>query len=111
MNPLYTSHRNDERQGGEAPNEPHLALQTGAIGDPTGLLAIPKGSHLFTIENPRRADTITEYILEKVVYENHVLKELRLIAYTKNAKSTRRLRLVASWEGEYKSGLNNPDEQ
>ena len=105
-NPLYHSHRNDERSGGEAPTQAHLALQTGQIGEPDALLPIPPGAHLFFISDPRRADGITECILEKVVYENHVLKEIRLVAYTRSTKSTRRLRLVANWEGEYKSGLN-----
>jgi hypothetical protein len=103
---MYTSHRDDTKQGGQAPSQPHLALQTGAIGDPDGLLAIPPGAHLFFIENPRRADTIIEVIMEKVVFENHVFKGIRCVAYTKNAKSTRRLTLTAAWEGEYKSGLN-----
>lgn len=102
----YTSHRDDTKQGGAAPNQAHLALQTGAIGDPAGLLAIPPGAHLFIIENPRRADTIIEVIVSRVVFDNHVFKGIECVAYTKNAKSTRRLFLTAAWDGEYKSALN-----
>ena len=104
--PLYHSHRNDEKDGGEAPTQAHMALLTGLIGDPDALLRIPEGSHLFFISNPRRADGITEVILEKVVFENYALKELRFVAFTRNTKSTRRLTLKAVWEGEYKSGLD-----
>lgn len=104
--PLYHSHRNDTKSGGEASTQAHMGLLTGRIGiDPDAILGIPPGSHLFFISDPRRADGITEMILEKVVFENHVLKEVRLVAYTRSTKSTRRLRLVANWEGVYKSGL------
>lgn len=102
----YTSHRDDTHDGGKAPTKAHMALQTGKIGDPAGLLAIPPGAHLFFIEDPRRADTIIECILEKVVFENHHLKEIRLVAYTRSTKSTRRLHLTAAWSGEYRSALD-----
>ncbi len=105
--PLYHSHRNDEHSGGEAPTQAHMALQTGKIGDPDALLAIPEGAHIFFISDPRRADGITECILQKVVYENYILKEIRLVAFSRSAKSTRRLVLRATWDGEYKSGLEN----
>ena len=107
--PLYHSHRNDELSGGTAPTLAHMALQTGRIGDPDALLAIPNGSHLFFVSDPRRADGIVECILEKLVYENHVLKEIRLVAFTRSTKSTRRLTLKAIWSGEYKSGLEQTE--
>lgn len=103
--PFYSSHRNDEHSGQAAPTTAHMALQTGAVGDASGILAIPEGSHLFFIEDPRRADGIIEVILEKVVFKNHTLKEVRLVAYTRSTKSTRKLRLRADWEGRYESGL------
>lgn len=102
----YSSHRDDTRGGGTAPAKAHLALQTGAIGDPAGLLAIPPGAHLFIIEDPRRADTIIEVILEKVEFENHVFKGLRCVAYSKSDKTTRRLYLTAAWTGKHVSGLD-----
>lgn len=108
--PLYGSQRNDQRSGGNAPTQAHMALQTGQVGDADGLLAIPPGAHVFFISDPRRADGVTECILEKVVFENQVLKEVRLVAYTRNTKSTRRLTLRATWEGDYKSAVN-PDQQ
>ncbi len=105
--PLYTSHRNDEKSGGAAPTQAHMALLTGAMGDPDAILPIPEGAHLFFISDPRRADGVTEMILEKVVFVNNVLKEVRLVAYTRSTKSTRRLRLTATWEGQYSSALDN----
>jgi hypothetical protein len=105
--PIYHSHRNDEMSGGTAPTQAHMALQTRAIGEPDALLPIPIGSHLFFISDPRRADGVTEMILEKVVFENGALKEVRLVAFTRSTKSTRRLSLKANWAGEYKSGLEN----
>ena len=103
--PLYHSHRDDTKQGGTAPEQAHMALLTGRIGDPDALLAIPKGSHIFFISDPRRADGVQEWILEKVVYNGQVLKELRLVAYSRSTQSTRRMRLVANYEGDYRSGL------
>lgn len=108
--PFYTSHRNDEKSGGTAPSQAHMALQTGKVGEPDALLPIPVGAHLFFISDPRRADGITEVILEKVVFENYALKEVRFVAFTRSDKSTRRLTLKAVWEGKYKSGLENEDE-
>lgn len=108
--PLYSSQRNDERSGGAAPTQAHMALQTSAVGDPAGLLAIPPGAHIFFISDPRRADGITEMILEKVVYDGSVLKEVRLVAFTRSTQSTRRLTLVANWSGQYSSGIN-PDQK
>lgn len=104
--PLYISHRDDTHQGGTAPTHAHMALQTGKVGDPAGILQIPEGSHIFIIENPRKANTIFELILEKVVFDNGVPKELRFVAYTKNWKSTRRVVFHANWMGEYQSGLD-----
>lgn len=110
--PFYTSHRNDQKSGGEAPTQAHMALLTGRIGiDPDAILPIPPGSHLYFISDPRRADGITEMILEKVVYENHVLKEVRLVAFTRSTQSTRRLSLKAVWGGDYKSGLEGSQGQ
>lgn len=99
---MYISHRDDTKQGGEAPLQPHLGLLTG----PGEITAIPVGAHIFAIENPRRADTITEYLLEKVIYKDHVLTEIRLVAYSKSTKTTRRLRLIASYDGEHVSPLD-----
>lgn len=106
LRPLYHSHRDDTKQGGTAPDHAHMALQTGAIGDPEGLLAIPPGAHLFFIKDPRRASTIIECILEKVVFENDQLKEVRLVAYSRDAKTTRRLHLTAAWSGQHVSALD-----
>lgn len=103
---LYTSHRDDEHGGGKAPTTAHLALQTAKVGEPDALLPIPEGSHLFFIENPRKADTIVECILEKVIFDNHILKEIRLVAYSKSWKTTRRLHLTAAWSGQHVSALN-----
>lgn len=103
MKPVYSSHRDDQHGGGQAPTKAHMALQTGQVGDADGILAIPPGAHLFFISDPRRADGIMECILEKLVFDGVVLKEIRLVAYTRNTRSTRRLRLVANWEGKYES--------
>lgn len=108
VKPFYHSHRNDQHSGGEAPSMAHMALQTKAMDgdfDPDALLPIPPGAHLFFISDPRRADGIYEMILEKVVFENNALKEVRLVAFTKDRTSTRRLTLKANWGGTYKSGL------
>lgn len=107
MKPLYHSHRDDTHQGGLAPISAHLALQTGKVGDPDGILAIPPGAHLFFIEDPRKASTIIECILEKVIFENGHLKEIRLIAYSKDTRTTRRLHLTAAWSGAHKSALDD----
>ena len=103
--PHYQSHRDDQRQGGTAPTQAHMALLTGQLGDPDALLAIPEGTHLFFISDPRRADGVTEAILQKVVYDNYVLKEIRLVAYSRDRNSTRVLILRANWEGQYKSAV------
>ncbi len=108
---MYTSHRDDKKGGGDAPVRAHMALQTSAIGDPHGLLAIPEGAHLFFIEDPRRADTIIEVILEKVEFENHVFKGIRCLAYSKSLKTTRRLYLTAAWTGKHVSALDKDTEQ
>lgn len=87
----------------EAPHRAHMALQTGAIdGDPESLIAIPEGSHLFFIEDPRYAQTIIEVILEKVIYENHIFKGIRCYARGSDGK-TRKLHMMAAWTGEFKS--------
>lgn len=104
-NPLYVSQRNDERSGGQAPTQAHMAVQLGQVGDMAGVTPLAVGSHVFFISDPRRADGITECILEKVVFEGSVLKEIRYVAFTRSEKSTRRLVLKAVWEGQYKSGL------
>lgn len=111
MKTIYSSHRNDQKSGGDAPTKAHMALQTGAIGDPAGILAIPEGSHLFFIEDPRRADTVIEVILEKVVFDNHHLKEVRMVAFSKSWKTTRRLHLTAAWSGKHVSGLDEQQAQ
>lgn len=106
--PLYVSHRDDTHQGGKAPIQAHMGLQTGRIGDPDGILGIPPGSHVFFIEDPRQADTIIECILEKVIFEDHKLKGITLIAYSKSMKTTRRLHLTAVWTGQHVSALDDP---
>jgi len=93
--PIYHSHRNDQHSGGAAPTQAHMALLTGQLGDPDALLPIPEGAHLFFISDPRRADGITECIVSKVVYKDQLLKEIRLVAFTRSTKSTRRLTLKA----------------
>lgn len=106
--PFYGSQRNDNRSGGDAPIEAHLALLTQPMKgdfDPDALLPIPPGAHVFFISDPRRADGVTECILQKVIYEGSLLKEIRLVAYTRSTKSTRILRLMANWEGKYESGV------
>lgn len=97
----YTSHRNDTKGGAEAPVYAHMAH--GAMDN---LCPIPNGAHMFFIEDPRRADTIIEAIVEKVEYENHVFKGIRLVAYSKSWKTTRRLYLTAAWSGQHVSALD-----
>lgn len=106
MKTSYTSHRDDTKGGGKAPIQAHLA--TGPIDD---LTPIPKGAYLYFIEDPRRADTIIQCIVEKVEFENHHLKGVRLVAYSKSWKTTRRLYLTAAWSGEHVSGLDEDQKQ
>lgn len=105
----YHSHRNDQHSGDKAPVTAHMALKTGALNDPSAILPIPVGSHLFFIEDPRRANTIIEVILKKVIYENHVFKGIEAVAMSGNWASTRRLFLTAAWDGEYKSALTKDE--
>lgn len=102
------SHRDDKRGGGEAPVYAHLAH--GPIDNLCPIAARP-GDHLFIIEDPRYAASILEVIVEKVIFENHLFKGIRCVAYSKHMGTKRRLFLTAAWEGDYKSALDQENEK
>lgn len=100
---MAVTHRNDTHGGGEAPRFAHLAH--GTIDELCPITG-KAGDHLFIIEDPKYAASIIEVIIEKVIFENHIFKGIRCVAYSKAQNSTRRLFLTAAWEGDYKSALD-----
>lgn len=100
---MVVSHRNDTHGGGEAPRHAHLAHGKIAELCPIGA---HQGDHLFIIEDPKYAASIIEVIVEKVIFENHIFKGIRCVAYSQATNSTRRLFLTAAWEGDYRSALD-----
>ncbi len=105
---MAVSHRNDTHSGGEAPRFAHLAH--GTLDELTPITG-QKGDHLFIIEDPKYAASILEVIIEKVVFENHIFKGIRCVAYSRSLNSTRRLFLTAAWEGDYKSALDSENKK
>lgn len=106
MKTVYSSHRDDARGGDKAPITAHMA--TGPIDD---LTPIPRGAYLYFIEDPTRADTIIQCIVDKVTFKDHKLATIRLVAFSKSWKTTRVLRLTATWEGKHVSGLDEEQKQ
>lgn len=79
----------------EAPKQAHLAVVTEADGR---AMAIPPGAVMYIIIDPTRPEKIIPLVLHKVTK-----KFIEFYAPTSDKTSTRKVRFVAQWSGDYKS--------
>jgi hypothetical protein len=104
---FYTSHRDDARKGGEAPPRPHLAVR---VRDDQ-ILAIPEGTHLFLIRDPRKLNGVFEVIFERLKFENDIPKEIHFVVPSNDPTSTRKAIATLAWHGDYKSWVRRETER
>lgn len=77
----------------DAPSEPHLGILTAK-----GMIPLKVGSVMAIVEDPQRVDGVYLLVLKKVDH-----RYIEFDALSSDKSSTRRVKFVAEWKGDFKS--------